>query len=155
MRAFCPPLIFFRFGSFLYHLRVPLLPKLIAWVNRILFATVLPCSAIIGSDVTLGYWGLGIVIHKDAIIGNKCWIHQNVTIGRKHGFPGVPECGVNVTVGAGAVLIGNIKLGDNCVVGANSVVLSDVPANTVVVGAPAKCVRECDPSNSNDRYLER
>jgi len=154
-KAFCPPLLLFRVGRVFYQLRVPLIPVIINWVNRILFATVLPCSAQIGKDVTLGYWGLGIVIHKDAKVGDRCWIHQNVTLGRKHGKHGVPVLGKNVMIGTGAIVLGDIQLGDNCVVGANSVVLHDVAPNTVVVGVPAKCIREFDGKESKNRYLER
>lgn len=36
---------------------------------------------------------------------------------------------------------GGVEIGDNSVVGAGSVVTKDVPANTVVVGSPARVVR--------------
>ncbi len=55
---------------------------------------------------------------EPVVIGDRAWLGQNVVI-----LPGV-------TVGAGAV------------VGANSVVSVDVPPRTVVVGAPARVVRE-------------
>ena len=43
-------------------------------------------------------------------------------------------------IGAHAVLVGGVRIGRNAMVGANSVVLKDVPANTVVLGNPAKRV---------------
>ncbi len=43
-------------------------------------------------------------------------------------------------IGAHAVLVGGVRIGKNAMVGANAVVLSDVPDNTVVMGAPAKRV---------------
>ncbi|MFQ6023268.1 MAG: DapH/DapD/GlmU-related protein [Acidiferrobacterales bacterium] len=41
-------------------------------------------------------------------------------------------------IGAGAVILGNTVLGDNCTVGPNSVVKGHYPANTVLIGNPAR-----------------
>jgi serine O-acetyltransferase len=49
-----------------------------------------------------------------------------------------PELGDDVVVGAGAKVLGGISLGDNVRVGANSVLLRSVPANSTVVGIPAR-----------------
>ena len=35
-----------------------------------------------------------------------------------------------------------VTIGDNCVIGANSLVTKDIPANSLVVGSPAKVVRQ-------------
>lgn len=113
----------------------------ISWINRFLFAAWIPSSARIGRRFVCGYWGLGVVIHKDAVIGDDCVIAQNVTIGRNPGDQRVPVLGDRVYVGAGAVIVGEITVGDDAVVGANSVVLHDVPARAVVAGAPARVIR--------------
>jgi acetyltransferase-like isoleucine patch superfamily enzyme len=42
------------------------------------------------------------------------------------------------SVGSGATLLGGITIGENAIVGAGSVVTRDVPANTTVIGNPAK-----------------
>lgn len=47
-------------------------------------------------------------------------------------------------VGAGAVVLGNICIGNNVTIGANAVVISDIPDNCIVVGVPAKVVRNID-----------
>ncbi|WP_322096918.1 sugar O-acetyltransferase [Pelagibius sp.] len=49
--------------------------------------------------------------------------------------------GRNVWIGGAAVLLPGVTIGENAVVGAGSVVVRDVPANTVVVGNPARVVR--------------
>ena len=46
----------------------------------------------------------------------------------------------NVTIGAGAVVIGSITVGHHSFVGANSVVITDVPSDSLAVGAPARIV---------------
>ncbi len=50
--------------------------------------------------------------------------------------------GRNVWIGGAAVLCPGVTIGDNAVVGAGAVVVKDVPANCVVVGNPAKVVRQ-------------
>lgn len=83
-----------------------------------------------------------MVIHKRCVIGKNCHIAQNVTLGGGGGPEGgLPVLGDHVTIGAGAVVLGHVKIGENAVIGANAVVLSDIPANAVAVGAPAKVVK--------------
>lgn len=48
--------------------------------------------------------------------------------------------GDNVWVGAGATLLKGITIGENAVIGTGAIVTSDVAANTVVAGNPAKVV---------------
>jgi len=86
----------------------------------------------------LGYWGLGIVIHANAKIGDRTLVRQNVTIGTRHKGGAVPIVGCDVVIGAGAVLLEDITIGDGATIGANSVVLSNVPPGVTVVGAPAR-----------------
>ena len=48
----------------------------------------------------------------------------------------------NVWIGGGAILLPGVTVGRNAVVGAGAVVSRDVPPSTVVVGSPARVVRE-------------
>ncbi len=50
--------------------------------------------------------------------------------------------GRNVWIGGAAVLCPGVTIGENAVVGAGSVVVKDVPPNVVVVGNPARIVRQ-------------
>lgn len=50
----------------------------------------------------------------------------------------------NVWIGGGAILLPGVKIGQNAVIGAGAVVSRDVPSNTVVVGNPARVVREIE-----------
>lgn len=87
----------------------------------------------------------GITIGDDAFIGpNVCLITEN------HGLapnarrsliskPIVLES--NVWIGARAIVLGGVTVGKNSVIGAGSVVTKDVPPNTVVVGNPARPIK--------------
>ncbi|MFC0773140.1 DapH/DapD/GlmU-related protein [Terrimonas alba] len=50
----------------------------------------------------------------------------------------------NAWIGAGATILAGVTIGENAVVAAGAVVANDVPANTVVVGIPAKVIKQID-----------
>lgn len=83
---------------------------------------------------------LGIVIGHDVEVGSNVRIQQHVTLGRPvpRQSAGYPTIGDNVVIGTGATVLGDITIEEGATIGANSVVLYDVPADTTVVGVPAK-----------------
>jgi acetyltransferase-like isoleucine patch superfamily enzyme len=50
--------------------------------------------------------------------------------------------GNNASIATNATVLPNVRIGANAIVGAGSVVTKDVPDNVVVVGNPARIVRE-------------
>ena len=46
------------------------------------------------------------------------------------------------SIGSNATILCGITIGENAMIGAGSVVTKDVPANTLVIGNPAKIVRQ-------------
>jgi serine O-acetyltransferase len=86
--------------------------------------------------------GMGVVIGETAEIGDDCYLYHQVTLGvaRAQGGKRHPTVGNNVIIGAGAKVLGPITIGDNARVGSNAVVLDSVPADTTVVGMPARPV---------------
>jgi len=49
------------------------------------------------------------------------------------------------SIGSGSTILSKVTIGENAIVGAGSVVTRDVPANTIVVGAPTKVLRPLEP----------
>jgi acetyltransferase-like isoleucine patch superfamily enzyme len=49
--------------------------------------------------------------------------------------------GNNVWIGYGAQILRGVSVGDNSIIGASAVVTTDVPANAVVAGVPARIIR--------------
>ena len=87
----------------------------------------IPASAQIGEGTVFGYKGIGVIVHKRAVIGKNCIIGTNVTIGGKSGHYQVPRIGDNVDISTGAKILGPVTVGDGCVIGANAVVIKDCP----------------------------
>jgi acetyltransferase-like isoleucine patch superfamily enzyme len=109
-----------------------------------------------GKNITLGK---GIFINSGCklqdqggvVIGDDCLIGHNTVIAtlnhdldprrRADMHPAPVTIATNVWIGANATVLPGVTIGDNAVVAAASVVTKDVPANTVVVGSPARVVR--------------
>jgi len=64
----------------------------------------------------------------------------------------------NVWIGDSAIVCKGVTIGKNSIIGAGSVVTSDIPANVVAAGNPAKVVRELDTDREmitrKDRYSD-
>ena len=140
----------YRISSFFYSINLKFLGKFISFVNRMLFCCWVPGSAKIGKKFTLGYGGLGVVIHSNTNIGNNVTIAQNVTIGRNFGDKKVPVIGNDVYIGAGSVVFGDIKIGNNVIIGSNSLINKNVEDNSTVVGNPMRVIE----NNRNLKYYE-
>lgn len=133
---------FYRIAHWLYLHHIPLLPKLIRLFIFLVYNSVVPYECKIGANSFLGYGGIGVVIHKRAVIGDNVIIGSNVTIGGRSNKFNVPVIGNNVDISTGAKILGDIKIGDRVIVGANAVVISDVPNDCVVAGVPAKIIKQ-------------
>jgi serine O-acetyltransferase len=120
---------------------VPLLPRMLAVFNRVVFAAQIPAQTRLGKDVKINYSGLGTVIHPRAVIGSRVEIGAGVVIGGRSKIYEVPVIEDDVQIGVGAKVLGPVRVGRGAVIGANAVVLHDVPAGAVVVGVPARVIR--------------
>ena len=81
------------------------------------------------------------VLHTD--MGFPLEIGQNVTLGHQAMLHGC-SVGDGSLIGIQAVILNGAKIGKNCLVGAGALVTEgkEFPDNSLIVGAPAKLVRE-------------
>lgn len=128
----------YRIAHKLYLKRIPLLPSIIYRLIYLINNCHVYYATDIGDGTVLTYGGIGVVIHKEAVIGKNCVIESNVTIGGRNNISNVPVIGDNVFIGTGARILGNVHIGNNSIIGANAVVIQDVPECTSVAGVPSR-----------------
>jgi serine O-acetyltransferase len=134
-------MFFHRIAHFLYQIHIPIVPRLISQISRLLTLIEIHPGAQIGKRFFIDH-GNGVVIGETSIIGDDVLMYQGVTLGgtgKEHGKRH-PTIGNNVVIGAGAIILGNIKIGDNSRIGAGAVVTKPVPPNSTVVGNPARVI---------------
>jgi len=122
-------------------------PILVAYriVTEWFFQLELPAATKIGKGLIIDH-GFALVVNKHSIIGSDCRLRHCVTIGCKVNPDGTqgpsPRIGDRVEVGTGAIIIGDITIGHDAVIGAGAVVTKNVPEGAVVVGNPARVVKQ-------------
>lgn len=95
-------------------------------------------DAVIRGELTLPHGLQGIFISRYAVIGENCWIYQNVTIGEIN--QKAPVIGDGCLIGAGAVIVGGVTVGNHVKIGAGAVVSTNIPDGCTVVSQPARII---------------
>ncbi|MEF2146351.1 MAG: DapH/DapD/GlmU-related protein [Desulfovibrionaceae bacterium] len=134
--------VVFRFQSWLYHLGLRPVAKVLSYLNTVLFTVEIGSTACIGKGLVLRS-AQGILVNRCSRIGENCILSPRVTlfIGPRKGMNPLTDrvvLGDNVYIGTGARVGGNIRIGNNCILGANTVVTFDVAENSVMAGVPGR-----------------
>ena len=132
-------MFFHKIAHRLYRWNFFFLSRAISQYSRFRTGIEIHPGAKIGNSVFIDH-GAGVVIGETCEIGDNVTIYQGVTLGgtgkdmgKRH-----PTVHNNVLIGTGAILLGPITIGENAKIGAGAVVLKDVPANSTIVGEPAR-----------------
>lgn len=136
-------IFFYRINHLLWKLGVPLFPRLLSHIIRILTGIEIHPAASIGPGLFIDH-GMGVVIGETTEIGEECILYQGVTLGGTGKEKGKrhPTLGDHVVVGAGAKVLGAIKIGGYAKIGANAVVLKSVPDYSIIVGVPGRVIKK-------------
>ena len=122
----------------------------------------------IGENCKIGD-NVHIVASENVTIGDGCLMASNIFISdTNHGSNEDPSeippderpltscpvsIGNNVWIGEGVCVLPGAKIGDGCIIGAHSIVKGEIPAYTIVVGAPAKVVKKYNfGTNTWEKY---
>jgi serine O-acetyltransferase len=131
-----------RVAHVLYHLRVPLLPRMITEYGHERTGIDIHPGARLGSHFFIDH-GTGVVIGETATVGEHVKLYQGVTLGAKsfevdnegHPIKGVkrhPDIGDHVTIYAHATILGgDTHVGAHTIVGSNVWLLKSVPEHSV------------------------
>ena len=111
--------------------------------------------------------GVRISAANEITIGDACMVASNayITDSDWHGIydrslPPTTRGRVvledNVWIGDSAIVCKDVTIGRNSIIGAGAVVTSNIPANVIAAGNPARIIRELDPDRPmvtrKDRY---
>ena len=106
-----------------------------------------------GASINIGSKiGKSTMIDMNVVLGGRAEIGDNCHIGAGAVIAGVIEPASalpvviedDVLIGANAVVLEGCRVGKGSVVAAGAIVTKDVPAYSVVAGAPAKVIKEID-----------
>lgn len=130
---------------------------ILCWIDTNISLTKTP-KLTIGNRVHIGAYAM-IIAAQEIEIGNNVLMSERVIIlDHIHDYKNVDMAVIDHPIvskgkiridddgfiGANVVIMGNVHIGKHAVIGANSVVTRDVPAFSVVAGAPAKVIKQYD-----------
>jgi acetyltransferase-like isoleucine patch superfamily enzyme len=105
-------------------------------------------KTVMGQECTISAYQR-VSIGRECVIADRVMLidfdHGVVEVDRPIRLQGIYKrdvrVGNNVWIGYGACILRGVTIGDNAIVGTSAVVTTDVPANAVVAGIPARVVR--------------
>ncbi len=92
----------------------------------------------------------GAIIHGD--LGQPTILAADVTIGHRAVIHSA-EIEAGCLIGIGAIVLDGVRVGTGSIIGAGCVVTKNVPPYSLMVGVPAKCLREVSTTEAEGLIL--
>jgi carbonic anhydrase/acetyltransferase-like protein (isoleucine patch superfamily) len=113
-------------------------------------------SAVVRGDVERIEIGAGTNIQDGAIIhgdpGKPTILESYVTVGHRAVIHSA-YIEIGCLIGIGAIILDGVRVGTGSIIGAGCVVTKDVPAHSLMVGIPAKCLRQVEAMEAEGLIL--
>ena len=143
----------YRFSHELYHLKLPLIPRLMSeYAHRLTGVDIHP-GATIGNSFFIDH-ATGIVIGETTVIGNHVKIYQGVTLGAHSVAKNLQNVKRHPTIDDGVVIYANATIlggetiiGKNALIGGNVWITESVAPNSVVFHKGQVTVKNKFPGN--------
>jgi sugar O-acyltransferase (sialic acid O-acetyltransferase NeuD family) len=121
------------------------LSSVISKKSHIVYSTLISPGSYIMSECSIRSFtriGTCTTVTIAAYIGHDVVIKDNVEIGPRAAIASFVTVNSNTYIGINATILPGLTIGSNVIIGAGSVVTKDVPDGVVVVGNPARILKE-------------
>lgn len=128
--------------------------RIVKTLNFALHKCLLPAEAQVGDAVILEHYALGVVMHPQVRIGNRCRVYHHVTLAGETwiGSPHFITLEDDVTIGAHSIIVArpntSLTVGRRSVLGAGSVLTKSIPPFEVWAGNPARKIGDVPQQTS-------
>jgi len=106
--------------------------------SRLLLGCEIPGSLACGRRLVLAHGGRGVIIVRDAVLGDDVLMAPYSAVGAAYPTPGAPVIGDGVYIGTHATVLGPVTVGTGAFLGARALVLRDIEPGAFAVGTPAE-----------------